>query len=229
MGGQGIANAQQQQSGSANSYMELRQLIGWIGFVMPFFVRVVDWIAEQTPARASISAYYYTGMRDVFVSTLVLVGVLLTSYRGVRKSDHWVAIACGVAAIGIALFPMDPTWAPQILERHPKIATEECYVNHGLLCYHFYFVATFFALSFYLVFFRFKANTPKHPALPTRQKERRNEVYKYCGIAMLGAMAWIGYLFLTGDKEPIYWPEAIAVLAFAAAWLVKGQGLLRDP
>ena len=121
------------------SYLTLRQMIGWIGLVMPFSVRVGAWLFEGIRTTDSISAYYYTGMRDVFVSTLVLVGILLTCYRTQAVRDTIVAIVAGLAAIGIGLFPMEPTFAPEIVHKYPDIATS-CYLNTGIRGYHFIFV-----------------------------------------------------------------------------------------
>jgi len=96
-------------------------MIGWIGFFMPITVRAGAYLFESIHTTGSISAYYYTGMRDVFVSTLVLVGALLTCYRTPALRDNLIAIVCGIAAIGIGLFPMDPAWAAEIAQRFPDL------------------------------------------------------------------------------------------------------------
>jgi hypothetical protein len=207
------------------SYLTLRQMIGWIGLLMPVTVRLGGFIFEGIHTTDSISAYYYTGMRDVFVSTLVLVGILLTCYRTLSLRDNIISIIAGIAAIGIGIFPMDPTFATEVLQKYPEMASEKCYINRGLLGFHFIFVGTFFALSFYLVYFRFSAFTP---SIPTRQKLIRNKVYKYCGAAMLAAFIAIGLLAFKNKGASIFWPETLAVFAFALAWLVKGQMILKD-
>jgi hypothetical protein len=207
------------------SYLTLRQMIGWTGLLMPITVRLGAFIFEGIRTTDSISAYYYTGMRDVFVSTLVLVGVLLTCYRTPSLRDNIVAIVAGIAAIGIGLFPIDPKFATEILQKYPEMGQAKCYINRGFLGYHVYFVVTFFALSFYLVYFRFKAFTPR---VPTPQKIIRNKIYKVCGALMLAAFSAIGILAFIHRGASIFWPEALAVAAFAVAWLVKGQTILKD-
>lgn len=207
------------------SYLTLRQMIGWIGLLMPISVRVGALLLEGIGTTDSISAYYYTGMRDVFVSTLVLVGVLLTCYRTPATRDNVLATIAGLAAIGIGLFPMDPTFAPAILRKYPDMLSR-CYVSKGILGFHSLFVTVFFGLSFYLVYFSFPAFTP---AAPTDQKLRRNRIYKRCGIVMLVAFVIIGLLAVLNDGGSIFWPEAVAVVAFAVAWLVKGRTVLKDP
>ncbi|HEU5293572.1 MAG TPA: hypothetical protein VFU71_02170 [Burkholderiaceae bacterium] len=83
----------------------------------------------------------------------------------------------------------------------------------------------FFLLTFYLVTFRFRANTLMNP---TPQKKQRNHVYRICGWLMGLAFVWIGILWHLGKQHSIFWPETLAVMAFAAAWLVKGQLVLKD-
>lgn len=208
------------------SYLTLRRMIGWIGLLMPLAVRLGAFVFEGIRTTDSISAYYYTGMRDVFVSTLVLVGILLTCYRTRSIADNIVSIISGIAAIGIGLFPLDPTFAAEVLQKFPDMAGEKCYVNRGILGYHAFFVVAFFLLSFYMVYFRFSAFTPESP---TRQKRIRNSIYRWCGLAMTAAFAAIGFLAVFNKGASIFWPETLAVAAFAFAWLVKGRVILQDP
>jgi hypothetical protein len=206
------------------SYLTLRQMIGWIGLLMPFAVRLGALIFEGIHSTDSISAYYYTGMRDVFVSTMVLGGALLSCYRTPAWHDNLFAIIAGIAAIGVGLFPMSPTFAAEILQKYPEMGEAKCYINRGLLGFHFLFVGTFFSLTFYLVYFRFDAFTPQ---IPTKQKLIRNKIYKLCGAVMLVAFIAIGILAFENKGASIFWPETVAVVAFALAWLVKGQTILK--
>src|SRR5262245_250387 len=100
------------------SYLTLRQLIGCAGLLMPIAVRLGALLFEGIQSTSSISAYYYTGMRDVFVSTCVLVGALLGCYRTTDWRDNIAAVVAGIAAIGIGLFPVDPIYAEEILRKY---------------------------------------------------------------------------------------------------------------
>lgn len=209
------------------SYLTLRQMIGWCGLLMPIGVRSLAYLFEGIFTTHSISAYYYTGMRDVFVSTLVLVGALLACYRTPSASDNAVATIAGLSAICIGLFPTDPAFADPIRAKFPCMAQAgSCYFPTGILGLHLVFVTIFFALSFYLVYFRFPAFTP---AAPTAQKVKRNKVYRVCGALMLASFVTIGLLAAFNDGASIFWPEALAVMSFAVAWLVKGRLVLKDP
>jgi hypothetical protein len=198
------------------SYWYLRNAIGWLGLLLPAVVKVGAYYRENIDPLSSISAYYYTSMRDVLVGTLVLVGALLACYRTDKLSDNLVAFIAGLAAMGIGLFPMNPEFSPILTAEYACLRDNTCYLGTGILGLHFIFVVTFFALTFYMVFFRFSANTK---SIPTTQKLTRNKIYKICGV---------GYMRYTHNRN-IYLPESLAILAFAAAWLVKGQTVVWDP
>ena len=207
------------------SYWYLRNAIGYIGLLMPTWVKFGAYFREDITFTNSISAYYYTSMRDVFVATLVLVGVLLACYRTNKLSDNIIAFIAGIAGVGIGLFPMNPEFAEVLINKHPCLQNKTCYLGTGILGFHLIFVVVFFALTFYMVFFRFGANTTAHP---TSQKLTRNKIYKICGAIMFLSFLIIGYMRIT-ENPNIYLPETFAILAFATAWLVKGQAVVWDP
>jgi hypothetical protein len=207
------------------SYLTLRRLIGWAGLLMPLAVRGGGLLFEGIRTTDSLSAYYYTSMRDIFVSTTVLTGALLACYRTTNVLDNIVATVAGIAAMGLALFPMDPTYAPELLARYPGLGTDTYYSNHGILGYHLLFAFTFAALSFYMVFFRFGATTPADS--PQRGKRRR--VFRLCGGAMLLSYLAMAGMALWSHGGSFFWPETCAVCAFAVAWLVNGETILKDP
>lgn len=213
------------------SYHKLQQTVGWIALLMPLTVRLLAYVFDEVFTTNSISAYYYTSLRDVFVGSLVVGGVLLAFFRTDRPHDRWAAIVAGIAAIGIALFPMDiaagvlSSPATTNADSEAKLVMALIDGPHGPLGYHFCFVGAFFVLTFYLVTFRFAANTP---AQPTPQKRQRNTVYRVCGWLMGLAFVCIGVLWFLDRQRSIFWPETVAVMAFAAAWLVKGQLVLKD-
>jgi hypothetical protein len=193
---------------------------------MPFVVRLGAYVLEGIPATDSISAYYYTGMRDIFAGTLFAIGIFLFLYRGPDKQDDVLTNIAGAAAVGIGLLPMDPEYSAVIVARFPEVANPSCYVNHGPLGYHLYVVSAFFAIISYLAIFRFPKPAPG--VAVTRQKESRNKVYVACGVVMIASfMAIIGLKFWA-PRESIFWPETFAIVSFAVAWLTKGQFFLKD-
>lgn len=207
------------------SFLTLRKALGYIGILMPIVVRLGAYLFEGIPSNESISAYYYTSLRDVFVGSLFAIGVFLFFYRGPDTQDNVLTNIAGLSAIGIGLLPMDPAYHHVILDKFPGLNNPGCYQNHGPLGYHIYVVATFFIILSYLVIFRF--TKPSQPHI-TEQKKSRNKVYIVSGIVMLlsfGAIVIIKAISKTGS---IFWPETSAIVAFGIAWLTKGQAILKD-
>jgi hypothetical protein len=198
-------------SACVKSYLLLQRAIGWAGLLMPLAVRVGGLLLDGIRTTDSLSAYYYTSMRDIFVATTVLTGALLACYRTPHLLDNIAATVAGIAGIGLALFPMDPTYAAELLTRYPGLGTDSHYSNHGVLGYHLAFAITFAACSFYLVYFRFGA-----------QQHRRRRIYQACGAVMLLSFAAIAVLAVVARGASLFWPETCAVVAFGVAWLVKG-------
>lgn len=208
------------------SYLTLRQAIGWIGLLMPFVVRFGAGLLDGIHTNDSISAYYYTCMRDVFVATLVLIGSLMACYRSEDWYENVVTVIAGLSAIGMALFPMPPDFSIQILTRYPKLAANaRCCLNTCQFDYHSIFSVIFFAAIFYQVFFQFSG--PPN-AGKSDQKKSRNKVYKICGFLMFVAFAAIGIIKVQNNGGSIFWPETLAVVSFGVAWLVKGRIVLNE-
>jgi hypothetical protein len=207
------------------SYLLLRKALGWIAIAMPFALGLGAWFFEGIPWADSISAYYYTSMRDVFVGTMFAVGVFLFCYRGYDRQENIVTNLAGIAAAAIGLLPMDPHYSKVLTDRHRDLAGSTCYVPHGFLGFHFYAAAMFFAVISYLVIFRF---TKSDQPTITTAKRARNRVYVACGIIMLVCFGAIALLKWHWREASIVIPETGAIVAFAIAWLTKGHAILPD-
>jgi hypothetical protein len=208
------------------SYLALRRAIGWVGLLMPFAVRFGAVLLDGIHTNDSISAYYYTCMRDVFVASLVLIGSLMACYRSTIWYDNLITVTAGLSAIGMGLFPMPPDFSLQVLQQYPQLeANAKCCLNLCQFDYHSIFSVVFFASIFYQVTFQFigPPNLEK-----SDQKKSRNKVYRVCGLLMFVAFAAIGVIKVQNNGGSIFWPETLAVVAFGIAWLVKGQTVLKE-
>jgi len=205
------------------SYFTLRKAIGWLGLLMPIIVRWGAKLFERIPSNDSISAYYYTSMRDVFVGILAAIGVFLFCYRGPDKQDNILTNIAGLCAIGIGLLPTEPYYHEVIKAKFDFSAN--CYSNHGPLGFHIYVVAAFFLIISYLAIFRFRKLS--RPYL-TKQKLSRNKIYVACGIVMVLMLVGIVAIKAIDATRSIFWPETVAIVAFGVAWLTKGQAILKD-
>jgi hypothetical protein len=208
----------------AFSYMTLRTAIGGLGFALPFAVSLGAWIIFGQGLQGSISAYYYTGMRDVLVGSLFATGFFLFSYTGYARADNIASKLAFAFALGVALFPTTPPPTPDIPNPETVIGT-----------FHYIFAAGFFlTLSYFCLFLFVKTNTTGKPAM-TPRKVQRNVIYRVCGGVMLACIVLMAiYNFAGGDKtslaslNPTYWLETIAILAFGVSWLTKGEAILKD-
>ncbi|MGQ0562726.1 MAG: DUF998 domain-containing protein [Gemmatimonadota bacterium] len=200
------------------SYLTLRKAIGVIGTALPFVLAFGGMLVLQRPGiESSISGYYHTAMRDVFVGSLCAIGVFLWSYRGYDERDNIAGNLACIFALGVALFPTTPP-APTAAD---KLA--------GVL--HYSSAAAFFLTLAYfcLVLFR-QTNKPN----PARKKVQRNQVYALCGNLILTCIGLIVVVKLVPDSwpihtyDPVFWLEAAAVVAFGISWLTKGEAILAD-
>ena len=222
-----------QQSGPENSilvisYLDLRMAIGIIGFVLPFVLPFGQILLHalgirsslQTPViENSISSYYQTDMRNIFVGSMCAIGVFLMSYRGYDRRDARAGRFAFVCAIGVALFPTSPL----------PVATPDEKLIGGV---HLTFAALLFLTLAYVSLKLFTQTDPNKA--PTRQKLQRNKVYRVSGYVMLACIALIVVAALPPIKamveqlSPRFWLEAIAIVAFGVSWLTKGEAILKD-
>jgi hypothetical protein len=212
------------------SFKTMRRMIGIFGMSLPLIA--IFWtfvLSDCCTLLDSISAYYHTGMRDVFVGILCAVSFFLFAYHGYNCLDFITFKLAGLFSLGIAFFP---TYIG--LNTYPciKICANQSELGNII---HFTSAALFFSTlaftSIYL-FTKFKPNTKKEDV--TIQKKRRNVVYRVCGIFIILCLILIVIAkLLSIDSNihrinPIFWLETIALFSFGVSWLVKGEVILKD-
>ena len=205
------------------TYKTLRKFVGLIGILLPFALVMIHMLLVQhVVLLGSVSGYYYTDVRGVLVGSLCAIGVFLFAYRGYDNWDFiiWDNVltnAAGVFAVGVALFPTAPV--------NPSTHARDISYVH-LTCAGLLFAALA-VISFWLF-------TRTDPAMGrTKQKKIRDLIYRGCGIviALCLALVPIESLVIGAPIQgihPLFWLEAIAVVAFGISWLVKGETILKD-
>jgi hypothetical protein len=211
--------------GRITSYMRLRQLIGHLGIFMAPLCFLFGYFPGHERLQNSISAYYYTSVRDLFVGILVGVGFFLVTYKGYELIDNILTTVSGVASLGIALFPC---YAP---EAGPRVGLFQLDPNVSMMV-HGTFAISFFLLLAVISLFLFTLTDPKRPM--TDRKKRRNAVYRVCGAIILVFLAAliVETIFearwgLAGYNL-MFWFEFAMLVAFGVSWLVKGGAIWRD-
>ena len=192
------------------SYLSLRKAVGILGVAFPIVMAVGYWIAGGEGIRGSISSYYHTDMHDLFVGLLCAVALFLFSYTGYEKKDNIAGDLAAIFALGVAFFP----------------------TSSGLVgTIHLISAVLFFLLLAFYSLFLFTKGDPN----PTKQKIRRNKLYRICGYVILGAIfimllysIFPGFYDVIRGIKPTFWFETIALWAFGISWLTKGTLLLKD-
>src|SRR5713226_3366780 len=212
-----------QQSGPQDplvlSYLGLRKAVGIIGLALPFVLAFGKMLLEGPGIQDSISGYYYTDMRNVFVGSLCAIGVFLMSCRGYDRKDEIAGYLACVFAIGVALFPTTP---------YMDATSQDKLV--GTL--HLSFAALFFLTLAYFSLALFTKTAPDKN--PTPRKLQRNTVYRVCGYTILACIFFMVIVALPPVKtlvewlSPVFWLESLAIIAFGASWLTKGETILKD-
>ena len=203
------------------TYLTLRKLIGILGIALPLILFFGALLIFQTGIQSSISSYYYTGMRDLFVGTICVIGFFLLIYKGYETADNIAGDIGCLAAIGLALFPTAPDGV--------VTGTQQ---TIGYL--HLGFAALFFMVLIYFSLFLFTKTDPEKT--PTPKKLQRNRVYRICGYTMAGCILLIAVYFMLPAEwaalftpyNPVYWLEAIVIIFFGISWITKGEAILKD-
>jgi len=225
------------------SYLTLRKIIGILGIAFPILL-ILGSVAlfGCQEVQGSISAYYHTDMRNLFVGVLCAIGLFLLTYTGYDSTDATAGnIAC-LFALGVALCPTgyDGPINTCIAELHPE----------GIVStIHFISAAGLFLTLSYFSLCRFTKTSQKpekcwkrlqiknHENRPTGRKLIRNRIYVACGLIMIGCILLIGIYQLLSDTsfgevlsklKPVFWLETLALWAFGFSWLTKGNAVFAD-
>lgn len=210
-----VAKPSSPHDNALTSYITLRRLVGVFGIALPFALPIGTWIRSRTTFESSISAYYYTEMRDVFVGVMCAFGVFLLAYQ-FGWIDNWLGNVAGLAAIAVAFFPVAPDLA----------ATGWVY---GAGVVHYVAAAVFFGCLAAFAIFRFPLRRDDVP-----QRDRKL-VYRVCGgvivvclvVALAKFLVEVNRSDLPGvvGEIPLFWLESVAIVAFGVSWFTTGTDL----
>jgi hypothetical protein len=197
------------------AYQQLRLVIGILGIALPIIVPVGAAVIGHFALQSSLSSYYYTNMGDVFVGTLCAIGVFLFSYKGYSDDKGAPGKWACVFAIGVALFPTD------------RVCPAGCAPHQFSV--HLLFAALLFSTLIYYSGVLFRKGDPAAGMTPP--KILRNKIYLACAITMAACIAGIAlWIFVLEARlpqlvpvEPVFWFEAIAIVAFGFSWLTKSE------
>jgi hypothetical protein len=221
-------NTQSGFSNSANdikTFRRIRRAIGYLGISLPIVLVILSLLPFfNTPVQPSISAYYYTNLRELFTGVLCAVGLFLIRYIGFKSSSFWkndnlLTNIAGYMAFGIALFPTNPdNWSEKIYTLVP--------LNFNILGFiHYGFAAIFFFILSIISIKVFTIGQKINDQVPI-SIFNENYIYRICGYLMLVFIIMIPvFAIINIFTYSTLVFEALALLSFGISWLVKGRAL----
>ena len=204
------------------SYLGIRRSLGLLALMLPLILGPFGYFVLGIDIQDNMSSYYHTPLRDIFVGVMCAMGIFLFCYHGYDKFENWTGNCACASAIGVAFFPLEANSDP--LHQSSLVGYIHT-VSGGVF---------FFTLAIYSLYHFPRGHFGLR--LETRN-EQRDAIYFASGVTILGCMFVMGIqLFLLPESvksflnrlNSIFWLEWIAVWAFAAAWLVKGDALLAE-
>lgn len=214
------------------SYVTVRKIIGILGLLFPLILVLGSFILGHCHSiQQSISNYYHTNMRDVFVGYVCTLSIFLFSYKGYDLTDRIVSALAGIFGLIVALFPTSMKLNPDnsVIDCNIWCNTEQ---HSWIGQLHLISAGLFILCLCYFSLFLFT----KGELQPTPQKLIRNKIYLTCGCIMFSCIFLLIFLFILPKNvynallifKPVFWLETIAFVAFGFSWLVKGEALLED-
>jgi hypothetical protein len=214
-----------------HSYTRVRMALGILGMCLPL-VLVLGGMLDQPrmdvtggQIEPTISDFYHTTYRDVFVGTLCAIGVFLISYRGYGREkgewidDDWLATTAGLGAFGVAFFPNEGGGQTISSMTQRLIGVDVTPIIHYLSAF------VFFSSLAAFCFFKFARTC----------RMGRRKIYIACGWTIIAALMLtaIAVIFkravggvgkeIVLDYNLIFWFEAMGIWAFGLSWLVKSK------
>lgn len=212
----------------------LRKSIGLIGFALPFLL-LAGVAGFGVEMQDSISEFFFTPLRDIFVLTLTGIGVFLINYyghdpeKGDLLTDWRVSTAAGVTALAVALVP---TLCGAGACYYPLTLFDGLIARDTVQGIVHFGAAGLFLTALAVMCLRLFPKTDQPE--PGRHKLRRNRLYRVCGWTILAMVAalFLFKLVLRNIGQGwdaawhfTFWAESVAVWAFGIAWLVKGEAM----
>jgi hypothetical protein len=225
-------------------YKALRLMVGVIAFFLPWVVIVATW-----SVTSSISASYHTGVRDIFVGAMFVIGALLLAYNG----HHPLLDATKIGGLwgwlgkfwkaALEFRRMERQYEERVISLIGGVAAiaaalcptacDDCNADlksliHGISAGILFSAVVYFCLVGFLDRVR--------DALPMTWEEGgrrklRAWIYLVCGwgIALIMLVALIAPFLLTvsvaKERAITFWAETAALWLFGIAWMTASKFL----
>jgi len=197
------------------TYVSLRIGMAVIAILLPVLLILGSWISEKLVFQGSISAFYHTGMRNLFVGSLCAVGSFLYLYKGFSQRENIALNFAGVFALGVAFFPT--AIPPAIKESTANYLPDNPFIAPYL---HGFCAVLFFLTIAYVCIYCGKDTVQ----LIDEEKNRKKYLYIYRIIGLLMVVfpiLAVVFSFATAGDYWIFIFEFAAIWVFAIFWFMK--------
>lgn len=242
-------------SGNQNIYLisfrTLRQLIGYLGILLPLMCWLVNLFVNHlnllnnpvfvnlefsqpyvagSDLKPSISDFYYTTAGPLFTGILLTVAIFLFTYNGYpknKKDDRypWLTdkLICNFAAICALGIVVFPTSSSEPVTDNIHIFVS----SHSAGIIHLAFAAMFFLAMAVMSIINFRRNPGKVLIMDAEGK-----LFLICGWGIITCIVILAvFSFLIPQSENWLWGKSVYImevfmlLFFGTAWLVKGKSI----
>lgn len=217
------------------SYYTMRRAIGILGISLPLILVVGSSLfGGCREVQYSISTYYHTNMRNIFVGYNCAVALFLFAYRGHDWRDNIAGYLGCFFVLGVAFLPcnISASWNACLIPaagQNPLVGK-----LHNLSAVLYFIILIIYSLVLFPMTHMDMLTGVKMDM--GRQKTKRNIVYYICGSLMtLSLLLLLTYVWVLERQfpqlrrlDPVFWLEVVMLLSFGISWLTKGQLFFRD-
>jgi hypothetical protein len=202
------------------TFKTMRVGVGILGISLPLIMIGSSLIIYRaTGLLNSISAYYNSPMREIYVAVVCMIAFFLLCYKGYDRKDNWSCNIAGLLAFGIAFFPT-------IDNSQVNCEKWDFVIGQRTVDWmHTVFASLFFCILSYISIFLF---TQTHEGVEIAGiKKGKNIIFVASGLIIAAALLLLllinttDILGLKGSTVTLVL-EALMLVSFGISWLVKG-------
>ena len=193
-------------------YLAFRRTVGWIGILLPVVLALGNALVfHEYPLLHSISRYYFSGMRDVFVGCMGAMALFLFFSSGLDRWENLMGKLAGCCAAGVAIFSVAPLGEPW----------DTSATIHYICAFGLFIIL---GLDLLLLISRNWGDT-------SERARRRSWFHRFCGIVIIGSVVAVCVYSAVSENsdnpESLFTliAETIALVAFGSSWLIECRNI----
>lgn len=193
----------------AHTYFKLRRWLGILAIVFPFGLYGIQRLTHEGPLPSSVSGYYHTGLKPIWIAALAVIAVFLYFYKGYDDVENLLLNLAGIGVLGVIFFPAAPDAGS--LEGSTGFPWPPA---HGISA-----LVAFVSMGVVAVVL---ASRTLKLLDEGRIRDTLRITYWVLGGLMVILPVSVTVVMLVNDREDrVFWAELFAVVIFGIYWCVK--------